>query len=91
MKKSIKENEFYKTLNKSGEIYFHSRSGEITTDDLYEMRDYFIDAVSKMQNEIEGTCNLDTSIEGDGFNIAFYLNGKRFFCRVEVNNLSGGK
>ena len=61
-------------------------TGEVSLDDLFQMRMFFVNAVDELQTKIDGDSTYGTSIEGNGFNIAFPLKGKEFFLRCELRN-----
>ena len=63
-----------------------NHTGEVSLDELFNLREYFTDAVEKLQNDIDGDSGFGASIEGNGFNIAFGVNGKKYFLRCELDD-----
>ena len=61
-------------------------TGEVTLNELFEMRGYVFDAIDKLQKDKNEKPCIGASIEGDGFNIVFKLNGKSFSLRCEKDN-----
>lgn len=62
-----------------------NHTGEVSLDDLFALRNYFSKMVEILQETNSEKETHDSSIEGNGFNIAFPLNNKRFFLRVELD------
>ena len=66
-----------------------NHTGEVTLDELFQIRNYFEDAVNNLQTELDSEANYSSSIEGDGFNIRFLVNEKEFFLRCELIPITG--
>ena len=72
-------------MEKSTCYNLQNNTGEVSLDDLFEMRLFFLKSVEKLHEINSEKSTFDCSIEGNGFNIAFPHKDKRFFLRVELD------